>query len=80
METIYSGAQLSELDLKLRGHGDLYGTAQSGTPKLKIASFGDTLLIQQTKHTADEIFPLLSDYPQLLKKVESITIKKVSPD
>ena len=80
LETIYSGAELSELDLRLRGHGDFYGTAQHGVPKLKIASFGDTLLIQKTKQTADEIFPDISNYPILEQKINAITLKKVSPD
>lgn len=80
METIYSGAELAELDLRLRGPGNLYGTAQHGVPKLKVASFSDTHLIQKAKHAADELFPQLSEYPALEEKVHEVTLKTVSPD
>jgi ATP-dependent DNA helicase RecG len=80
METIYSGAELAELDLRLRGPGNLYGTAQHGVPKLKVASFSDTELIQKAKRAADELFPQLSSYPELEEKVNEVTLKTVSPD
>ncbi len=80
METLYSGAELAELDLKLRGPGNLYGTAQHGIPKLKAASFSDTILIQRAKYVADEVFPKLSAFPLLEQKVNTLTLQHVSPD
>lgn len=80
METVYSGAELAELDLKLRGPGNLYGTAQHGVPKLKAASFSDTQLIQKAKHAADEVFPHLSEYTTLAEKLESALTETISPD
>jgi ATP-dependent DNA helicase RecG len=80
METLYSGAELAELDLKLRGPGNLYGTAQHGIPSLKVASFSDTEMIQKAKHTADAFFPSLEKYPKLQEKVTQVTLKEVSPD
>ncbi len=80
METTHSGAELAEIDLKLRGPGDVFGTAQSGTPKLKIASFADFDLVERTKYEAKNLFDSLSSYPQLQDKVELISVKKVSPD
>ena len=80
MESIYSGAELAELDLRLRGPGNLYGTAQHGIPKLKMASFSDTELIQKAKRAADSIFSQLASYPELQTKVEILTTKQVSPD
>ncbi len=80
METLYSGAELAELDLKLRGPGNMYGTSQHGIPKLKAASFSDINLIQRAKHEADRILMDLEKYPKLAKKVESITLENVSPD
>ncbi len=80
METIHTGALLAELDLKMRGPGDMYGTMQHGLPTLKIASFSDFILIEQTRQTAENIFPKLSNYPLLQKKLHTITIKEVSPD
>lgn len=80
METMYSGAALAEFDLKLRGPGNLYGTAQHGVPKLKVATFSDTTLIQRAKHAADEIFPHLASYPILQEKLNEVTTQQISPD
>lgn len=80
METMHSGAALAELDLKMRGSGELYGTLQHGRRWLKIASFGDIDLLEKAKQEAMRIFPELKKYPELLKKVEEVTISQVSPD
>jgi ATP-dependent DNA helicase RecG len=80
MESIYIGAELAELDLKLRGAGDLYGTAQHGRNMLKVADFSDSSLIEKTKLEANKIFNELSVYPILLQKIKEINNKNVSPD
>jgi ATP-dependent DNA helicase RecG len=80
LETVYSGAELAELDLKLRGAGNLYGTAQHGIPKLKAASFSDTMLIQKAKHAADEVFPKIANYPDLEAKLKETAEQIISPD
>lgn len=51
------GFELSELDLKLRGYGDLEGTQQSGNMlDLKIASLGrDSELLQMVRGVAEAI-------------------------
>lgn len=43
---INSGFELAELDLKLRGAGDVLGTKQSGFGNLKIADWSDTKIIK----------------------------------
>ncbi len=80
MEKLFSGAELSELDLKLRGPGNLYGTAQHGIPKLKVASFSDSIMIQKARYAADDIFEDLSNYPKLEEKIKSVTLQVVTPD
>ncbi len=80
MESIYIGTQLAELDLKLRGAGDLYGTAQHGKTMLKVADFSDISLIEKTKREAGRIFNEISKYPILLEKIKEINNKNVSPD
>ena len=80
MEKHNFGAELAELDLGLRGPGEIYGTMQHGRKMLKIASFSDFALIQKTRKAAEKIFPKLKDYPKLLEKLKNINLKKVSPD
>lgn len=80
METIYLGAALAELDLKLRGPGQIYGTSQHGIPALKVASFSDFDLIQKTKKEAENLFEKIDEFPELKKKIELENKKQVSPD
>lgn len=51
-----SGFELAELDLKLRGPGEIYGLRQHGFLGLKIASWTDTELMQKAKKAALKIF------------------------
>jgi ATP-dependent DNA helicase RecG len=64
LEKINDGLKLAELDLKIRGGGQIFGKAQSGRFELKIASFSDLELIEKTRSAAKE---LLSQDPQLQK-------------
>ncbi|MBI3443686.1 ATP-dependent DNA helicase RecG [Candidatus Woesebacteria bacterium] len=66
MEKSMSGPQLAELDLKMRGPGEVFGVRQHGFPDLKIASWQDFELIKKTKKLADEIFENPSKYPSIL--------------
>ena len=60
MEKHHLGLELAELDLKIRGPGQIYGTAQSGVPNFKIASISDLPLIKSAREEADLIFKSLS--------------------
>lgn len=55
METMHSGFELAELDLKLRGPGEVFGTAQSGFPELKVASWNNYELIHDAKEVAKQL-------------------------
>lgn len=80
MEKHNFGAELAELDLSLRGPGEIYGTMQHGRKMLKIASFSDFELIRKVRKEAEKIFPNLKNYPRLLEKLKTINLKQVSPD
>jgi len=80
MEKHNVGSELAELDLTLRGPGEIYGTAQHGRKILKIASFSDFELIQKVRKEAEKIFPNLKNYPKLLEKLKNVNVKRVSPD
>lgn len=53
LETTYLGGELAEIDLKLRGPGEIYGTRQHGFPDLRVASFTDLALIQKTRQASE---------------------------
>ena len=53
MERTTDGFALAQADLELRGPGDLYGTAQSGVPTLRVASLLDAPLIDATRREAE---------------------------
>ena len=80
MESIHLGAVLAELDLKLRGPGQIYGTMQHGIPELKVANFSDFDLIQKTKKEAENLFERIDEFPKLKKKIELTNKIRVSPD
>ncbi len=73
MEKSHSGFELAELDLKLRGPGEIFGTAQSGFPELKVASWGDIELTKEAKDVASDIIKNPKEYPLLKTKFEKIT-------
>jgi ATP-dependent DNA helicase RecG len=72
MEKHNDGFELAKMDLKLRGSGDLYGTAQKGFPQLKIASLFDYELMKLAQKEAIELVNKgeLNKYPLLEKRIE----------
>jgi len=69
MESTHSGFDLAELDLKMRGPGEIFGTAQSGFPELKVGSWSNYELIKKTKDLAHEIIQNPKKYPILTKNL-----------
>lgn len=54
MEKTNNGFELSEIDLEIRGPGEVYGVRQSGLPDLKIADMRDLELIAQIREDIEE--------------------------
>ena len=69
LQKTLSGFELSELDLKLRGPGEMFGFKQHGYPELKIASWQDAGLISDSKSLTEEVLTNRSDYKLLFKKL-----------
>jgi len=72
-----SGFELAELDLKLRGPGEVFGVRQSGFLGLKIASWQDTELIIKAKEVALSISKNPNDFPELRKMLKD---KGIAPN
>lgn len=76
METVDDGFVISEEDFKLRGHGDLFGTKQSGDMSFKIADIkSDYKILLQAKNDSEEyLLNEATDNDELKKKlIASIT-------
>jgi len=72
LETIDNGLALAEIDLKIRGPGEIYGTKQHGFPDLRVASFTDLNLIQKTRQAALQI---TKNHSQFLKNNSALKSK-----
>lgn len=82
LEKTFNGLELAELDLKIRGSGDLFGIRQSGRFELKIASFFDLPLLEKAKGAATDLLkkdPTLDNHPSLKLKLAQFA-SEVMPD
>jgi ATP-dependent DNA helicase RecG len=73
MQQHTDGFKLAEIDLQIRGPGELYGIKQSGIPDLKMASIMDGRTIALARKKAGEMLgkdPDLSGHPELEKMTE----------
>lgn len=62
MTKYHSGFKLAEIDLKLRGPGEVFGVSQHGFGGIKLARLSDKKLMTQTRQAAEEY---LSQDPKL---------------
>ncbi len=70
-----SGFKLAEIDLQLRGPGEIYGVRQSGIPDLKMASLTDAVTIRLAREAAAMIIdrdPTLENFPKLKGKIDQL--------
>ena len=76
METVDDGFEISEEDFKLRGHGDLFGTKQSGDMSFKIANIKSDykILLQAKKDSKEYLLNKETDNDDLkINLINSIT-------
>ena len=68
------GFKIAEADLRIRGPGDVLGTAQSGLTNLKFIDYlADTELIREARRLAEKVLaddPLLEKNPELLRIIK----------
>ena len=74
IEKSNDGFYLAEVDLQLRGPGEIYGRAQHGALNLQIATLADTKLIKRAQDAA-KLFVQSGDdlvqYKQLAEQVST---------
>lgn len=73
IESSQDGFYLAEVDLKLRGPGEIYGRAQHGALNLQIATLADTKLIARARAAAERYIDSGEDmvqYTHLAQAVE----------
>lgn len=83
VEQSNDGFHLAEVDLQLRGAGEIYGTAQHGDLNLQIANLADTRITHLASVEADKVIhrlgtnpDYLDDYPALrdiINKYQKLT-------
>lgn len=74
IEKSNDGFYLAEVDLKLRGPGEIYGRAQHGALNLQVATLADTKLIARAQDAAKRFVSSgenLLHYTQLAQQVET---------
>ena len=79
MEKSTDGFYLAEVDLKIRGPGEIYGAMQHGELNLQVANLSDTKLIAEASQHAAEFAKdpeAITAYPELsarIKKYQQLT-------
>jgi len=68
------GFKLSEIDLDLRGPGEVYGVRQSGIPDLKMSSLADTKLVAQAREAAEFVMNQYAGTREHQRLLETINI------
>lgn len=79
LENVSDGFKLAEIDLEMRGPGDVFGTMQSGQLELKMAAFSDKMLIEDASKAASELVKTdahLDSYPTIRGKLAEFEASK----
>jgi len=66
-----NGFELAQIDLELRGPGEMVGSRQSGLADLRMASLSDTIMVTRARRAAEKIVAEgLEKYPSLASKIQ----------
>ena len=83
MEKIDIGFELAEIDLKMRGSGEIFGLRQSGFQTLKIADLSDQELIAAAQTEAKKLLVKgwqPKKYPNLARRIQEFQTEDIQPN
>ncbi len=74
MEKTSDGFRLAQIDLELRGPGEIYGTSQHGILDLTYANIFDTRLLAEVRKSVDAFIvgDKMLQYPKLVKRINQL--------
>ena len=74
MEKTNDGFRLAQIDLELRGPGEIYGTSQHGILDLTFANIFDTRLLAEVRKSVDTFITgdKMLQYPKLVKRINEL--------
>lgn len=75
LERTQDGFRLAQIDLELRGPGQIYGKKQHGLLELELADLGDSKLVAQVREAATDFVLSASgmlQYPQVAKRINRL--------
>lgn len=75
LEKSQDGFRLAQIDLELRGPGQIYGRRQHGTLDLQLADIGDTKLIAAARNAALKFLSepdVMVKYPQVAARINAL--------
>lgn len=75
LERTHDGFRLAQIDLELRGPGQIYGRLQHGMLDLRMADLGDTKLVAAVRQAAQsfvESSDVMLQYPQVVERINRL--------
>ncbi|MFH1896175.1 MAG: ATP-dependent DNA helicase RecG [bacterium] len=72
LEKKHNGLELAQLDLKIRGSGTAFGTAQHGRIAFKLADLSDTKMLTRARAQAQVALSRLPENPALFEKIKEV--------
>ncbi len=74
MERTHDGFRLSQIDLEMRGPGEIYGARQHGVLDLRMANIMDAKLVARVRKAAEAFLEAGSmvEYPHMLKRLNQL--------